>query len=104
MKKYADNFRADKERWLFLTGGEKEIHKLLFEGFKVSAQRSANPTPGDEFDHSSRLAVVDKNGVIRAYYDGLRGKGPTAEKDFQENLHKLSARVQKLLQEDAGKN
>src|SRR5205085_792036 len=66
LKKYADHFKADPDRWLFLTGDEKTIHKLLQERFKQTAVRRTGPDvkPGDEFDHSTRLVVVDKKGVI----------------------------------------
>jgi len=101
LKRYAANFKADPERWLFLTGlPEGELHKLLKDGFKVTAQRSASPKPGDEFDHSSRLAVVDKRGNIRGYYDGVRPPSrPDAEADFDENLKRLKAKVAELLKE-----
>jgi heme o synthase len=101
LKEYAARYQADPERWLFLTGmPEAELHKLLHDGFKVTAQRAAKPKPGDEFDHSARLAVVDRQGDIRGYFDGLRaGSGPDAEADFADNLTQLRAKVADLLRE-----
>lgn len=101
LKEYAARYQADPDRWLFLTGmPEAELHKLLHDGFKVTAQRAAKPKPGDEFDHSSRLAVVDKQGIIRAYFDGMRvGDGPDATAEFDNNLNQLRARVADLLKE-----
>jgi cytochrome oxidase Cu insertion factor (SCO1/SenC/PrrC family) len=101
LRRYAANFRADPDRWLFLTGlPEAELHKLLKDGFKVTAQRSASPKPGDEFDHSSRLAVVDKRGNIRGYYDGIRpASASDAEAEFEENLNRLKSKVAELLKE-----
>lgn len=98
LKDYAKTFSADPDRWLFLTGREEEIHKLLIEGFKAAVVRTKSTTVGEEFDHSTRLAVVDKAGVIRAYFDGLQGKRDTPA-DFAENLTKLKARVAELLKE-----
>jgi protoheme IX farnesyltransferase len=91
LKDYANSRQADSEKWLFLTGmPEADLHKLLHDGFKVTAQRSATPKPGDEFDHSSRLAVVDKQGNIRGYFDGLpSAKGDDAKADFEENVKAL---------------
>jgi cytochrome oxidase Cu insertion factor (SCO1/SenC/PrrC family) len=69
--KYADVRQADKERWLFLTGDEREIHRLLQESFKVGAARNEKARPGDEFTHSTRLAVVDRDGNVRSYFQGM---------------------------------
>ena len=100
LKDYAQKFRADPAKWLFLTGAEEKIHHLLKDGFKVTAQRSKNPKPGDEFDHSSRLVVVDKAGNIRGFFDGMRAeKGHDPEADFNENLRALRALVRELLAE-----
>lgn len=97
LKDYAKKFQADPTKWLFLTGPEEKIHHLLKDGFKVSAQRSKNPKPGDEFDHSSRIAVVDKAGNIRGYFDGMRAeKGHDTEAEFIANLNALKSLVKEL--------
>jgi protein SCO1 len=101
LAEYANRYQADPERWLFLTGmPEAELHRLLHDGFKVTAQRAEKPTAGDAFDHSSRLAVVDKQGNIRGYFDGLRvGTSPEAEADFADNVNQLRAKVAALCKE-----
>jgi heme o synthase len=101
LTEYAARYQADPEKWLFLTGmPEADLHRLLKEGFKVTAQRAQKPKPGDEFDHSSRLAVVDKQGNIRGYFDGLRvASSPDADADFDENVGRLKAKVAELLKE-----
>jgi cytochrome oxidase Cu insertion factor (SCO1/SenC/PrrC family) len=73
LRKYADNRNADPKRWLFLTGDESTIHRLMREQFKQPVERKTEPEvqPGDEFGHSSRLVLVDKKNVIRAMCDGL---------------------------------
>lgn len=100
LKDYAKKFQADPTKWLFLTGSEDKIHHLLKDGFKVSAQRSQNPKPGEEFDHSSRIAVIDKSGNIRGYFDGMRTeKGADVEAAFNANLEALKSLVRKLEKE-----
>jgi len=101
LREYANRYRADPEKWLFLTGPpEEELHKLLKDGFKVTAQRSTSKMPGDEFDHSSRLAVVDKQGMIRGYFDGIRSpSSPDADSEFEANLTRLKEKVGELLRE-----
>jgi protoheme IX farnesyltransferase len=102
LKRYAEHFRADPERWLFLTGEEKDVHRLLKEGFLVPVARSgqANPPPGQEFDHSTRLAVVDRRGNIRGYFSGVRDlDDPGADPEFEANLRKLRETVAALARE-----
>jgi cytochrome oxidase Cu insertion factor (SCO1/SenC/PrrC family) len=67
LKRYADRFGA-AERWLFLTGPEKEIDRLLIDNFHVGVDRPA----GKELTHSTRLALVDRRGHIRGYFDGRK--------------------------------
>jgi|YNPBryunderm2012_1023409.scaffolds.fasta_scaffold51158_1 protein SCO1/2 len=99
LQNYAKNFRADPERWLFLTGEEAQIHELLRNGFRIHAAASANPKPppGQEYDHSTRLVVVDQQGRIRGYYDGYRGVHDEEGRAFQASYESLLATVQELL-------
>jgi protein SCO1/2 len=70
---YAKRNRNDA-RWMFLTGNREDIVKLSVQGFKLAA---GDPMPGGEpLLHSSKFAVADKQGVIRAYYDATDGKVP----------------------------
>ena len=45
LKKYADRFRADPERWLFLTGKEAIVHELATSGFKLLAMKKPGGAP-----------------------------------------------------------
>jgi cytochrome oxidase Cu insertion factor (SCO1/SenC/PrrC family) len=94
LRLYADRFEADPDRWWFLTGEEAEIHRLLRESFKVAASRNANAKPGDEFDHSTRLAVVDRRGNVRGYFQGM---GEPA--DLDADLKNLKEMVAALVRE-----
>lgn len=101
LKKYADTFRANPDRWLFLTGKEDEIHTLLKTGFKIGVNRSTNPHPiaGQEFDHSTYITVVDKTGTIRGHFDGYRGPNDMNGVRFNESMTALKQLVADLLQE-----
>ena len=102
LERYAANFRAEPQRWLFLTGKEKEIHTLLREGFKVPVERRSGQDvkPGEEIMHSPRLVVVDRKGHIRGYFMGVRESlSEQPEKEFEENLKKLHQTVAILLRE-----
>jgi protein SCO1 len=67
LTRYANQFNADRERWLFLTGDKKQITELVQNGFHLSAT-SASDEP-DLILHSPRFVLVDRQGQIRGYYD-----------------------------------
>lgn len=100
LRAYADNFRADPNRWLFVTGPEPDLRKLINGGFKLLAVPSdlPNPVEGQEIDHSSKLAVVDKLGNVRGVFDGYRGpndEGGVNYTEGQQQLRELVAELRK---------
>jgi cytochrome oxidase Cu insertion factor (SCO1/SenC/PrrC family) len=100
LREYANLRGADPDRWLFLTGEEKTVHKLLVEQFKLGVQKNLDPDvkPGQEFDHSPRLTVVDKTGVIRGTFPGMPDtKRHDADTAFAADLDRLKVRVRELL-------
>lgn len=102
LTRYAANFQADPDRWLFLTGKEADIHNLMVKGFKVGVEHNKGESvkPGDEFTHSTRLVVVDRRGHIRGYFSGLRPiGGDQDDREFEDNMQALSRTVSALLRE-----
>jgi cytochrome oxidase Cu insertion factor (SCO1/SenC/PrrC family) len=101
LKQYADNFRAHPDRWLFLTGKEDEIHRLARNGFKLGVNRSENPNPpvGQEFDHSTMLVVVDRQGRVRGHFDGYQGPNDADGRKFADSYARLKGAVAELLKE-----
>jgi protein SCO1/2 len=72
LRRYADRFGADGDRWLFLTGIEKAaMHALVKDGF---LQAVAETGDSERYVHSTRFVLVDRNGWIRAWYDGLEAE------------------------------
>ena len=65
LKKYAETFRADHERWKFLTGSETEILDLIRGGFMQYVQPNIGEsrTPGFEVAHSNRAVLVNEDGI-----------------------------------------
>lgn len=102
LAKYADKFRADPAKWLFLTGPEADLHALLNKSFKVQAGPTTNPHPaeGQEFDHSTRLTVVDRAGNVRGYFDGYRGPNDPDDAAYLDSLRRLRELVGTLLTEE----
>jgi protein SCO1/2/putative membrane protein len=103
LRRYAAAYDADPERWLFLTGPEKDVYRLLREGFYITAEqnRGADRTPGNEVKHDTKLVLVDRDGHIREYFDGLLKPFPDepyeeAEKRFEDGLRRLRESVATL--------
>jgi protein SCO1/2 len=74
LSRYAERFKASRERWLFLTGDKEQIAQLVQGGFRLSA---AALTDGKSKEtiilHSPRFVLVDRTNEIRGYYDSRDG-------------------------------
>jgi protein SCO1/2 len=91
LRAYAQRLGIDDPRWSFLTGSQADIKALVVDGFKLAAQpaEAASDQRNDpEIIHSSRLALVDKHGQIRGYYDGLLGESVEAIRHDAQRLAK----------------
>ena len=100
LREYANSRHADPKRWLFLTGDEVTIHKLMRERFKQPVERKngSEIKPGDEFAHSPRLVLVDKKGIIRAMCDGLPNEHFSVER-FENDIVQFQRRIRELRRE-----
>jgi len=88
LAKFAMQFGADTNRWLFLTGEKRVLHPLLEESFLVQRdQRLLGFVPGG-FSHTDRMAVMDNHGRLRGLINGLK---TTAPREIIELLSKLRA-------------
>lgn len=68
LKNYAHNFKADSGLWNFYTDTKPAIYELARKGFFLPVdQGDGGP---EDFIHSPRFVLVDKEGRIRGYYDG----------------------------------
>lgn len=73
MKKYAELTLADTTRWHFLTGDRTKLRELCKNGFKL-AVFDQKENPDMPILHSDKIVLVDRQGRIRGYYDGLEEK------------------------------
>ena len=99
LREYAKRYHADPERWLFLTGEEDEIYRLIDKSFHLPARQNEGNerTPGNEVMHSLKLVLVDRRGHIRGYYDGRPdSRTPDGEDDYKASLQKLKEQVASL--------
>ena len=65
LRKYAETFQADHERWKFVTGDEAAMHDLIRSGFTQYVQPNLGDLrmPGMEVAHSNRAVLVNEDGV-----------------------------------------
>jgi protein SCO1 len=69
LKKYADKYAINHDTWWMLTGPKKTIYDFAFEELKVDKY---NDDPIDSsFVHTSRFTLLDKDHIVRGYYNGL---------------------------------
>jgi protein SCO1/2 len=86
LRAYAGKFHAD-ERWLFLTGSKPRIYELANTGFKLSLKEMADsPEP---ISHSTRLCLVDQQGWVRGFYEGVGEESSSAGKRLREDARAL---------------
>lgn len=96
---FADNFRADPKRWLFLTGKEETLHQLIKEKFRLAVGHNSpdQSKPGSEFIHSPRIVLIDKVGHIRGYFEGTptTPEGAMVDK-FEDKIKALESNIRTL--------
>ncbi len=73
LRGYAEKLSAQPGRWEFLTGDKGAIYRLSRDGFKLAA---ASGNTGEPI-HSTRIILVDRQGVIRGYYDATEADAVT---------------------------
>lgn len=78
LTKFARQFGADPERWLFLTGDRRSIYQLIETSF-LSRDTGAGPAemPGG-FRKADHIALVDRDGQVRKLFPGMKLETPAA--------------------------
>jgi protein SCO1/2 len=78
---YAKQYQADPAKWMFLTGDKEAVYDLATRGFLLAAAGQFGSVT-----HSTKLALVDRNGMIRQYFDG---ESPTVVADVTRAVESL---------------
>ena len=84
LKEYASQYDANTDKWHFLTGKETAVKNVIKNGFKIGDYE-------DIIFHSEKFALVDKNGMIRSYYNGMK----------TEDMDKLKKDINRLLKQSS---
>lgn len=87
---YARLNGADLSKWLFLSGDQHEIYRLIQGSFRMPVQEVNDPgrKEGYEFIHSTNVMLVDAQGVVQRKFNA------TKDSDMAELRRELIRRAQ----------
>lgn len=73
LNRYADSYRADPKRWLYLTGDKRKTYELIKKSFlmPVMEYTGKDREPGFEVLHSTKILLVNEKGVVVKSYNAL---------------------------------
>ena len=90
---YAARYAVKLPSWQLLTGDKSQIYKLAKYGFFVTAKEDKPNAANieDQFVHTDKFVLVDKQGRIRGYYNGTNRK----------DVDRLMVEIKILLKEES---
>lgn len=68
LKTYADKYGVNHDGWWLLTGLKKDIYDFSINELKLGLQ---DTTVSEDFVHTNRFVLLDKQRIVRGYYNGL---------------------------------
>jgi protein SCO1/2 len=72
LRAYADRYGANHDHWWFLTGDKKTIYD--FARHEVHLPVGPGDGGAEDFIHSEKMVLIDKDRYVRGYYNGLDEK------------------------------
>lgn len=72
LKKYADSLQVNTQKWIFLTGRKDSLYKQARYSYKIDDPNNNLIDIKQDFIHSQFFSLVDKKGLVRNIYDGLK--------------------------------
>ncbi len=69
LKKYADRYEVNHDLWWMLTGPKKTIYDFAINEVRLPVEDGG--IVDSNFIHTSRFVLLDRERVVRGYYDGL---------------------------------
>lgn len=89
LNRYAHEYKADTNRWDFLTGTKQQIVDVAVDGLKltrVEKPEGERESVNDLFIHSTIFVVVDKRGQVRATIETDQPESLARARDFVDQL------------------
>ena len=93
LSKFADQFGADPKRWLFLTGSKTALYHVIETSFLTRDTSSPYMEMPGGFRKADQIALVDREGVVRRYFPGMKLGTPA---EIVRVLQELRASAPKL--------
>jgi protein SCO1/2 len=72
LKRYADSIGADPSKWWFLTGKKEDLYRTARESYILDDPKNSSKNITEQFLHTQFFCLVDRDGVVRGIYDGLK--------------------------------
>lgn len=100
LAKYATDFKASPERWLFLTdptGAKDKIYPLILRSFLMPVQEATGEmrVEGHEFIHTNNILLVDEHGVVQGKWNSID------DASFDQLRRELKKRFKKGTSDDS---
>jgi cytochrome oxidase Cu insertion factor (SCO1/SenC/PrrC family) len=98
LAKYANDFQASPERWMFLTdptGQKDKIYPLINGSFLMPVQEATGKmrVEGHEFIHTNNILLVDEQGVVQGKWNSID------DASFDQLRRELRKRLKKTAEE-----
>jgi protein SCO1/2 len=86
LQAYAQKHKAIPGKWIFLTGNEDEMFRIVKDGYKQAVLKT--PEGKERITHSEHVVLVDKDLRIRGFYNILDGE--IGEKEFKRLTEEIN--------------
>ena len=80
---------VNTEKWIFLTGSKDSLYKQARYSYKIDDPNNNPINTEEDFIHSQFFSLVDKKGVVRNIYEGIK----------QSEVEKMMKDIEILLKE-----
>lgn len=87
LTEFANRFGADRERWLFLTGETRAVDALISTSFLDRAEAAYGDSMPGGYAGTDRIAIVDRQGLVREFVDGLADTAPQRVMEALARVH-----------------
>jgi len=67
LHRYAQGREINTKNWQLLTGEKKSLYRFARKGLSIEATEGSSE---EDFFHSEKIVLIDREGHIRGYYDG----------------------------------
>ncbi len=88
LMRYGLAYDVDTNRWFMLTGDKPQLQNLIATSFLNQDLNDPFVYMPGNFSHTERIAIVDSQGHVRMYFDGMRRETTAAVVEEISRLRK----------------